>query len=61
MAEAAEYANVVDAYVRAYHAAELGERVARVEQLTDAELMRIATSNLPQIELTTPRPNKDGG
>jgi hypothetical protein len=40
--EAAEIAKVIDAYVKAYHAAELDERVARVQQLSDAELMRIA-------------------
>jgi hypothetical protein len=39
--EGAEYAKVV-AYVRAYHAAELDDRIAWVEQLTDAELLRIA-------------------
>lgn len=40
--EAAEYAKVVDAYVKAYHAAELDDRVAQVRQLSDAELIRIA-------------------
>jgi hypothetical protein len=40
--EAAEIGKVIDAYVRAYQTAELDERVARVEQLSDAELMRIA-------------------
>jgi hypothetical protein len=40
--DGAEYAKLVDAYVKAYHAAELDDRVARVEQLTDAELLRIA-------------------
>jgi hypothetical protein len=29
-------------YVKAFHAAELDERIARIEQLSDAELMRIA-------------------
>jgi len=43
--EGAEYAKVVDAYVKAYHAAELDDRVARVEQLSDAELLRIATGS----------------
>ena len=33
---------VIDTYVKAYQTAELDERVARVEQLSDAELMRIA-------------------
>ncbi|WP_246786813.1 DUF5681 domain-containing protein [Bradyrhizobium sp. USDA 3458] len=41
--EAAEYAKVVDAYVKAYHAAELDDRVARVEHLTDSDLLRIAS------------------
>jgi hypothetical protein len=40
--EAAEIGKVIDAYVKAYQTAELDERVARVEQLSDAELMRIA-------------------
>jgi hypothetical protein len=40
--EAAEIAKVIDAYVKAYQTAELDERVARVAQLSDAELMRIA-------------------
>jgi len=40
--EAAEIAKVIDAYVKAYQTAELDERVARVEQLSDADLMRIA-------------------
>jgi hypothetical protein len=40
--EATEIAEVIDAYVRAYQTAELDERVARIEQLSDAELMRIA-------------------
>ena len=40
--EAAEIAKVIDAYVKAYNAAELDERLARVQQLSDAELMRIA-------------------
>jgi Family of unknown function (DUF5681) len=40
--EAAEVAKLVDTYVKAYRVAELDERVARMEQLSDAELMRIA-------------------
>ena len=40
--EASEFAKVIDTYVKAFHVAELDERVARVEQLSDAELMRIA-------------------
>jgi hypothetical protein len=33
---------VIDSYVKAYQTAEPDERVARKEQLSDAELMRIA-------------------
>jgi hypothetical protein len=40
--EAAEIGRVIDAYVKAYQIAKLDERVARVEQLSDGELMRIA-------------------
>ena len=40
--EASEFAKVIDTYVKAFHTAELDERVARMEQLSDAELMRIA-------------------
>jgi hypothetical protein len=40
--DAAEIAKVIDAYVKAYQTAELDERVAHIEQLSDAELMRIA-------------------
>ena len=39
--EAAEIAKVVDVYVRAYQTAELNDRMMRVEQLSDEELMRI--------------------
>ena len=59
--EAAEIARVIDAYVRAYQAAELDDRVARVEQLSDAELVRIArgghtdTVALASRLLTAPR------
>ncbi|APG08156.1 hypothetical protein BKD09_07435 [Bradyrhizobium japonicum] len=42
-ADAAEYSKVVDVFVKAYHAAGLDDRVTRVEQLTDAELLRIAS------------------
>ena len=33
---------MIDPYVRAYQTTELDERVARLRQLSDAELMRIA-------------------
>ena len=39
--EAAEIAKVVDVYVRAYQTADLSDRVACVEQMTDEELMRV--------------------
>jgi hypothetical protein len=39
--EAAEIAKVIDAYVKAYQTAELDERVAHIEQLSDDELLRI--------------------
>jgi Family of unknown function (DUF5681) len=42
LGEAAEIAKLIDAYVRAYKTAELDDRVACAEQLTDAELLRIA-------------------
>jgi hypothetical protein len=43
-AEATEIAKVIDAYVRAYQTAELDDRVACLDQFSDAELMRIALS-----------------
>jgi hypothetical protein len=39
--EASEFAEVIDTYVKAFNTAELDERVARMEQLSDVELMRI--------------------
>jgi hypothetical protein len=39
--EATEIAKVIDAYVKAYQTAELDERVPRIQQVSDAELMRI--------------------
>src|SRR5207253_2159146 len=41
--EASEIAKLIDSYVKAYQTTELNDRIARVEQLSDAELMRIAT------------------
>jgi iron uptake system EfeUOB component EfeO/EfeM len=37
--EATEIAKVIDAYVKAYQTAELDQRVARVEQFTDAGIV----------------------
>jgi hypothetical protein len=42
--EAGEIGKLIDAYVKAYHAAELFDRVAAVETLTDAELWRLVRS-----------------
>jgi hypothetical protein len=39
--EAAELGKVIEIYVKAYQTAELDDRTARVEQLSDEELMRI--------------------
>ena len=49
--EAAEIAKVVDVYVRAYQTADLSDRVACVEQMTDEELMRVIRKG----ESTPPR------
>jgi hypothetical protein len=54
LSEAAEVAKLIDAYVRAYTAAELDDSMARVGQLTDAELLRIASGGRVG-ENTTPR------
>ena len=51
--EAAEIAKVVDVYVRAYQTAELSDRVACVEQMTDEELQRIIRNG--SSENTPPR------
>ena len=51
--EAAELAKVVDVYVRAYQTAELSDRVACVEQMTDEELQRIIRNG--SSENTPPR------
>ena len=65
-AEAAEYAKVVDVYVKAYHAAELDDRVAPVRLLSDAELERIAargaseTTAMPRL-LTVPVSHDETG
>jgi hypothetical protein len=40
--EASEIGKLIDTYVRAYQTAEQDDRVVHVEQLSDAELMRIA-------------------
>ena len=49
--EAAEIGKVIEIYVKAYQTAELNDRVARVEELSDEELMRIirngSTESIP--------------
>jgi len=39
--EAAEFGKVIEIYIKAYQTAELDDRIAGVEQLSDEELMRI--------------------
>ena len=51
--EAAEIGKVIEIYVKAYQTAELNDRVARVEHMTDEELMRIVTNG--GTENITPR------
>jgi hypothetical protein len=52
-AEAVEFAKVIDVYVRAYQTAVLNDRIAPLEQMTDAELMRIVRNG--SSENTPPR------
>jgi hypothetical protein len=49
--EAAEIGKVIEIYVKAYETAELNDRMTRVEQLSDEELMRIIRKG----ESTPPR------
>jgi hypothetical protein len=51
--EAAEIGKVIEIYVKAYQAAELNDRIASVEQLSDEELMRIIRNG--SRESTPPR------
>jgi hypothetical protein len=51
--EAAEMGKVIEIYVKAYKTAELDDRVARVEQRTDAELMRIISNGCSKPRLLT--------
>src|SRR6516164_5287400 len=51
--EAAEIGKVIEVYVKAYQTAELNDRVARVEEMSDEELMRVITSGSG--ESTPPR------
>jgi hypothetical protein len=53
LSEAAEVAKLVDSCVKAYQAAELDNRATRIEQVSDAELMRIIRNGSG--ENTTPR------
>jgi len=49
--EAAELGKVIEIYIKAYQTAELDDRTARVEQMTDEELLRIIRKG----ESTPPR------
>jgi hypothetical protein len=51
--EAAEFGKVIEIYIKAYQTAELDDRTARVELMTDEELMRVITSGSG--ESTPPR------
>ncbi|MEH2618397.1 hypothetical protein V1285_003343 [Bradyrhizobium sp. AZCC 1620] len=55
--EAGEIGKLIDVYVKAYQTAELDDRIARVEQLSDAELMHIAAGGLTDA-VSTQRPQK---
>jgi beta-lactamase class A len=48
--EAAEFAKLIDVYVKAYQVAELDDRAKPVEQLTTAELMRIAAGGRDSLD-----------
>ena len=51
--EAAEFGKVIEIYIKAYQTAELDDRIAGVEQLSDEELMRIIRNG--SRESTPPR------
>ena len=51
LSEASEIGKLIDSYVKAYQVAELDDRTARVDQLSDEELMRIIRKG----ESTPPR------
>jgi len=50
--EAAEFGKVIEIYVKAYQTAELSDRVARVDQMSDEQLLRIINGSG---ESTAPR------
>jgi hypothetical protein len=50
--EAAEFGKVIELYVRAYQVAELNDRIAPLEQMSDEELLRIINGSR---ESTPPR------
>jgi hypothetical protein len=50
--EAAELGKVIEIYVKAYQTAELNDRMARVDQLSDEELLRIINGSTPPRLLT---------
>jgi hypothetical protein len=51
--EAGEIGRLIEAYVKAYHAAELDDRAMPLNSLTDEELLRIIQNG--STENTTPR------
>ena len=51
--EAAEIGKVIEIYIKAYQTAELNDRVARVEEMSDEELLRVIRSGSG--ESTPPR------
>ena len=51
--EAAEFGKVIEIYIKAYQTAELNDRVARVEEMSDEELLRVIRSGSG--ESTPPR------
>jgi hypothetical protein len=58
LSEATEVAKLIDAYVRAYKAAELDDRMAPIRQWSDAELLRIAMGGHQTDGTPTPQPPK---
>jgi hypothetical protein len=48
--EGAEVSKMMDAFVKAYRTAELSDRVVRVEQMTDEELLRIIYESGPSTQ-----------
>lgn len=53
LSEAAEFAKLIDGYVKAYQAAEIDDRAKPMEQLTTEELMRIAAGGRDRLDHRT--------